>query len=248
MATLQTLLIDTLDAMGVCTSDDDRWACGVRLMQDCGSAWITAGTAALQTEAALAIRSSTPDGLMRDYLAQRLYLHDPWMRLCATGTTPDHLDVVAELAAPTRPDKAPMSRLFADHGVRRAVLVPCYGGRRSGGIVLYACDTGAAGALADPEGLARARLVLAIFAAQYRPDGEQSLGKGRYSVHNTLTPRECEVLRWAYAGMRTSRIAERMGLQDVTVTKHLLSVRRKLNARAREQALAIAVRDGLIQV
>ncbi len=90
VAALQTQLIDTLDALGHCASDDDRWACGVRLLQDCGSDWITAGTAARGTGSALAIRSTTPDALMRDYMDQRLYLHDPWMQLCAASSDPDH--------------------------------------------------------------------------------------------------------------------------------------------------------------
>ncbi len=248
MTALQTQLIDALDALGHCTSDDDRWACGVRLLQDCGSEWITAGTAARGTGSALAIRSTTPDALMCDYMEQRLYLHDPWMQICATSNEPDHLDTAKEVHTPSRPDKARMSRLFADHGVARAVLVPCYGGGRSGGIVLYARNPAAAKEFAQPESLARARLLIAIFAAQYRPDNDRSQSADRYAAHNALTPRECEVLRWAYSGLRTSRIADRMGLQDVTVTKHLLSVRRKLKARTREQALAIAVRDGLIEV
>jgi DNA-binding CsgD family transcriptional regulator len=248
MTGLQTRLIDALDALGHCAADDERWACGARLLQGCGSEWITAGTAARSTGSALAIRSTTSQALMRDYMDQRLYLHDPWMRLCATRTEPDHLDVAAETRAPTRRDKARMSRLFADHGVHRAVLLPCYGGDRSGGIVLYARTPDAAEAFGRPETLAEARLLVAIFAAQYRPCDDRSPSADRYAAQNALTPRECEVLRWAYTGLRTSRIAERMGLQDVTVTKHLVSVRRKLKARTREQALAIAIRDGLIQV
>lgn len=248
MTAAQSLLINALDALQHCATDDQRWACGTRLLQDCGSEWITAGTAARASGAALAIRTSTPADLMRDYMDQRLYLQDPWMQLCARTAAPDHLDVRRELAAPSRPDKTRMSRLFADHGVRRAVLVPCYGGGRSGGIVLYARSDDAARAFADPDAMSRARLVVALFAASYRPETDRSLSADRYTAHNALTPRECEVLRWAYAGLRTSRIADRMGLQDVTVTKHLLSVRRKLKARTREQALAIAVRDGLIEV
>ncbi|TAG20932.1 MAG: hypothetical protein EAZ40_09365 [Rhodobacterales bacterium] len=248
MTAAQHLLIDALDALQHCTSDADRWACGTRLLQDCGSDWITAGTAARTTGAALAIRTSTPADLMRDYMDQRLYLADPWMQLCARSTAPDHLDVAAELQAPTRADKTRMARLFVDHGVRRAVLLPCYGGGRSGGIVIYARSADAASAFANPEALGRARLLASLFAATYRPEDDRSSSAGRYAAQNALTPRECEVLRWAYAGLRTSRIADRMGLQDVTVTKHLLSVRRKLKARTREQALAIAVRDGLIEV
>jgi DNA-binding CsgD family transcriptional regulator len=185
---------------------------------------------------------------MRDYMDQRLYLHDPWMQICARSNGLDHLVVQAELQTATRPDKTRMARLFADHGVHRAVLVPCYGGSRSGGIVLYARSKGVATAFDHPEGLARARLLVAVFAAEYRPEADHSASPELYRAQNALTKRECEVLCWAYTGLRTSGIADRMGLRDVTVTKHLLSIRRKLKARTREQALAIAVRDGLILV
>ncbi|NJS38672.1 MAG: hypothetical protein HC783_06260, partial [Rhodobacteraceae bacterium] len=102
MTAAQHLLIGALDALQHCTSDADRWACGTRLLQDCGSDWVTAGTAARTTGAALAIRTNTPAALMRDYMDQRLYLSDPWMEFCARSTAPNHLDVAAELQTPTR--------------------------------------------------------------------------------------------------------------------------------------------------
>ena len=248
MTPRQNLLIDALDGLGRCDNAGDRWACGARLLQDRGSDWLTAGTAARSTGAALAIRSTTPLGLMRDYMAKRLHQHDPWMQICAQGPDPDHLDVVAELATPTRPDKAQLSRLFHDHDLRHAVLLPCYSGPRSGGMVLYTRDRATADQWQTPGGLAETRLLVAVFASLYRPDSDGQAGPGRYSARNLLTPREGEVLCWAFTGLRTGRIAERMGLSEVTVNKHLASVRRKLGAQTREQALAIAIRDGLIQV
>lgn len=246
--TLQTTLINALDALRHCASDDDRWACGANILRDCGSDWITAGTAARSTGAALAVRSTTPDALMRDYVDQRLHLHDPWMQICAASTALDSLDVDHETTAPSRRDKLQMSRLFSDHGVRRAVLVPCYSGHRTGGIVLYARSATAAGWLGQPSGLDQARLLVAVLSSQYRPERDRSQTTQLYCLGHPLSAREREVLQWLSTGCRTARIAERMRIEEVTVTKHLLSVRRKLGARTREQALAIALRDGLISV
>ncbi|NJS40480.1 MAG: helix-turn-helix domain-containing protein [Rhodobacteraceae bacterium] len=132
------------------------------------------------------------------------------------------------------------------HGAEVGLLVPLASEHRD--LELHQrIASDAATAFATPEPWPGA-LLAALLAAVYRPEDDRSSSAERYAAQNALTPRECEVLRWVYAGLRTSRIADRMGLQDVTVTKHLLSVRRKLKARTREQALAIAVRDGLIEV
>ena len=56
-----------------------------------------------------------------------------------------------------------------------------------------------------------------------------------------LSPRERECLRWLAAGLRYDRIAERLGISLVTVELHVANAKRKLCAKTREQALAIAV-------
>ena len=129
---MQALLIDALDRLHQCPTQEARWACGVGLLRDCGSDWMTAGTASRHAQTALAIRSTTPESLMGDYVAERIYLDDPWMQLCANTSAPDHLEVDAETGPTGRPEKTRMSRLFSDHGIKRAVLVPCYGGDRPG--------------------------------------------------------------------------------------------------------------------
>jgi DNA-binding CsgD family transcriptional regulator len=48
-------------------------------------------------------------------------------------------------------------------------------------------------------------------------------------------------LRWLAAGLRYDRIAERLGISLVTVELHVANAKRKLDAKTREQALAIAV-------
>ena len=62
----------------------------------------------------------------------------------------------------------------------------------------------------------------------------------------TLTGRERDVLRWLAEGLRVDRIAERMGVSNRTVEVHLASARRRVGAKTREQALAIAINSGLI--
>ncbi len=62
-----------------------------------------------------------------------------------------------------------------------------------------------------------------------------------------LSPREKECLLWLAAGLRTSQIAEKIGIKPVTVDMHMRNARLRLNAKTREQALAIALIEGHIK-
>jgi len=64
----------------------------------------------------------------------------------------------------------------------------------------------------------------------------------------SLTPREKDVLCLLANGHLYSRIAERLGIAEITVRTHVQSARNKLKASTREQAIAIAVRDGHISI
>ncbi|MCJ8322913.1 MAG: hypothetical protein HRU29_02405 [Rhizobiales bacterium] len=61
---------------------------------------------------------------------------------------------------------------------------------------------------------------------------------------NVLSPKEKEVLAWLAAGLQNAAIAEKMNIAEITVRKRLTIIRNKLGAKTRDQALAIAVRDG----
>lgn len=62
----------------------------------------------------------------------------------------------------------------------------------------------------------------------------------------SITSRERDVLKWLASGLRNERIAERMGISVPTVNFHVISAKRKLDAKTREQAVAIAIYSGLI--
>lgn len=65
-------------------------------------------------------------------------------------------------------------------------------------------------------------------------------------VDSPLSEREAECLKWVATGLRTDRIAERLGLSNVTVEVCLGSAKRKLGASTRSHALALAIVRGLI--
>lgn len=67
----------------------------------------------------------------------------------------------------------------------------------------------------------------------------------RLGVH-VLSRREREVLQFLAAGLRPDAIAERLRIARVTVDLHLTRARRKLRARTPAEAIATAIRSGLV--
>ncbi|HEU0202057.1 MAG TPA: response regulator transcription factor [Burkholderiaceae bacterium] len=61
-----------------------------------------------------------------------------------------------------------------------------------------------------------------------------------------LTPRELEVLRLVVEGFGNKRIAAELGISEHTAKFHVGSILGKLDAATRAEAVAIALRDGLI--
>ena len=61
-----------------------------------------------------------------------------------------------------------------------------------------------------------------------------------------LTEREVECLKWAADGKSEWEIGTILGVSEHTVDRHMANARRKLGARTRTQAIATAMRLGLI--
>jgi DNA-binding CsgD family transcriptional regulator len=61
-----------------------------------------------------------------------------------------------------------------------------------------------------------------------------------------LSPREIECLEWLGRGLRIEGISTKLGIASTTVVTHLGGARRKLGAATSEQALVLALRNGLI--
>ena len=63
-----------------------------------------------------------------------------------------------------------------------------------------------------------------------------------------LTPRELEVLTWVARGKSAWEIGAILKISKRTVDEHAATAVRKLGAVSRVHAVALAVRDGLIEV
>lgn len=68
--------------------------------------------------------------------------------------------------------------------------------------------------------------------------------RSRAPVH--LSPRQHDVLRWASEGLTVNQIADRLGISDHTADTHLRMVRERFGVTSTVQAVAEALRLGLI--
>ena len=93
-------------------------------------------------------------------------------------------------------------------------------------------------------------LVRAIEAAR---EGEFYVDPGLSSTivldegDRTLSARQREILQMLADGMQTDAVAEKLGLSTETVRTHTKRILAKLHADTRTQAVAIAIRNGLIE-
>ena len=63
-----------------------------------------------------------------------------------------------------------------------------------------------------------------------------------------LTPREIEVLRHIAEGNRNKEIADRLSISEETVKVHVKHIMDKLGASDRTEAVAVAIRRGIIEL
>jgi DNA-binding CsgD family transcriptional regulator len=74
--------------------------------------------------------------------------------------------------------------------------------------------------------------------------GSRADTRGQLLTGN-LTPRELEVLRLIATGKTNQDIARELALSERTVARHITNVYRKIEARNKSEATAIAIRSGL---
>jgi DNA-binding NarL/FixJ family response regulator len=87
-----------------------------------------------------------------------------------------------------------------------------------------------------------------VHAGKKRVPAEVASHLAEHLSDESLTAREIDVLRLIAAGNRNRDIAERLFISEETVKVHVKHIMEKLGATDRTQAVAIAVRRGIIQL
>ncbi len=96
-----------------------------------------------------------------------------------------------------------------------------------------------------PEDLVRA--IRAAHSGEFYVDPALSSTIVLEEGDRTLTARQREILQMLADGLQTDAVAKRLGLSTETVRTHTKRILAKLHADTRTQAVAIAIRNGLIQ-
>ena len=86
------------------------------------------------------------------------------------------------------------------------------------------------------------------FAGKKRIPAEVAAQLAEHMGEEALTAREIEVLKHLAEGNRNKDIADRLFISEETVKVHIKHIMEKLGANDRTQAVAIAVRRGIIQL
>src|SRR5215470_8689427 len=87
-----------------------------------------------------------------------------------------------------------------------------------------------------------------VHAGKKRIPAEVAAHLAQYYGDDALTEREIDVLRHVASGNRNREIGERLFISEETVKVHIKHIMEKLRASDRTQAVAIAVRRGIIQL
>jgi DNA-binding NarL/FixJ family response regulator len=87
-----------------------------------------------------------------------------------------------------------------------------------------------------------------VHAGKKRIPAEVAAQLAEYFGDDALTEREMDVLRHVASGNRNRQIGERLFISEETVKVHIKHIMEKLGASDRTQAVAIAVRRGIIQL
>ena len=86
-----------------------------------------------------------------------------------------------------------------------------------------------------------------VYAGKKRVGADVASHLAEHLSDEALTAREIDVLRLVASGNRNRDIAERLYISEETVKVHVKHIMDKLGAKDRTQAIAIAVRRGIIQ-
>ena len=87
-----------------------------------------------------------------------------------------------------------------------------------------------------------------VYAGKKRVPPQVAAQLAEHFSDESLTAREVDVLRHIAGGNRNRDIAERLFISEETVKVHIKHIMEKLGASDRTQAVAIAVRRGIIQM
>jgi DNA-binding CsgD family transcriptional regulator len=178
------------------------------------------------------------------YAARDASLYDPFLSICCLTFNPiptgiDYLPRHEMLA----PDQRHLICVAADFGLRAGFSTTTQVSRKGHA---SGWNLGSTLAAREVDALRRDREAALRLAAKHACEA-----LSRHEVPQTrplLSARETECLGHAAAGLRTKQIAHKLGVTPGAVDLYLRNARIKLRATTREQAVAVGLTEGYIEV
>jgi DNA-binding CsgD family transcriptional regulator len=186
---------------------------------------------------------------VRQWFEQKLHLVSPIAAVCRISTRPfvwDAATVAAAVASAGRGRASLEWPLTPERGFYGGITVPVHMPRGRTGSVSWYCKNAA---VDIPAALEAHADVLRMAAHQFM-DLVYAIRKERLADPDpchALSEREIECLTWAALGRTDAEIGLVLSRSPTTARFHMDNAVRKLGARNRTQAVAIAIQRGLIQ-
>jgi LuxR family transcriptional regulator, quorum-sensing system regulator BjaR1 len=179
--------------------------------------------------------SSWPTELMARYDQASLMTASPVLTRLRNSTVPFTVDLDENAGASER--GAEVRALMASHNMQRFAVFPVSDPEGQRGVVSFYGDRAV---LMLGEMMELTLLSIHVFDRLYQiSKSSQKPGEG-------LTDREIDCLNWTAAGKTSAEISEILGLSEHTVNHYLNRATRKLDTVNRTQAVAKALRTGII--
>nr|WP_253948979.1 LuxR C-terminal-related transcriptional regulator [Mangrovicoccus sp. HB161399] len=220
------------------------WLATQRAAERLGLAAVNAAGVFTRSGEPVWIRYGMQADWVESYTSGRMYEVDPVIGWIASDSLSGQFCCADVRAAAPRRQAAEMADLLEDYRYRHLL------GRKwvEGPItktVLF-CTEDPAEAVLPPETLAILPAVSAMMAG--RLNAPQDCAGFLGMAYRPLSGREKDVLSYLAAGLDNNQIAARLGLAEVTVRMHMSRARKKMGAATREQALALAMARGMLDL
>lgn len=251
MAVLDIELGETVERLRCAADQDERWGILTGVLAENGADQINYAVLNLadgdRSTASVTQFSTMDASWIEHYIDRRLDLNDPHVAYARDGNLRPYAFHERLSDALVDPGQRDVIRQAAEAGLRSQIsfLAPDQNNPRSpiGGMTIGSSITARefySGVVGKEAGL------LAIGMLFHN----LSIGEVRRGQVGArpLSARERDCLTYLALGLRTTRIAERLGIAEVTVELHLRNARRKLRAATSAQAVARGLQFGDLSI
>lgn len=251
---MKNMLADFATDIAHCKNDASAWHVGQSFFKSLGFETVNYGLMYRQNGAFLGFYTTMNDDWMAYYTNNRYDNDDPLTAHCMRYNHAVHYSFDGRSQLALSGGKLEMKMLgdFYEAGIHSSYLVPFHNDlfAVTGGINLAARISSE-----ECEKLVEKNrqeiLVASALLNSHLAGLPQSVKRSKAWINiqsnaEGITPREMEVLKWLSVGLRNDRVAERMHVTPATINFHIGSIKKKLGAQTREQALVIAMRKGIV--